>query len=132
MITRLSRMIFGCHLDLIPNVLKEDHQIIVGGKFLSDKHINFAQRLIKMQNSNIGGLLCTLNFSKRCFKPFTEPAIQMIHTRGNHWIVVSTIESTTKISVYDTLYLDLEKDTRELILYMFGNSTCNIIKEDVQ
>uniref|UniRef100_A0A1X7VQ07 Uncharacterized protein n=1 Tax=Amphimedon queenslandica TaxID=400682 RepID=A0A1X7VQ07_AMPQE len=77
-----------------------------------------------MQKSNIGGLLCTLNFSKRRFKQLKQPAIQMIHTRGNHWIVASTIESTTEILVYDTFYLDLEKDTREV---MFGISTCNII-----
>ena len=60
---------------------KEDRQTIVNGEFLSDKHINFAQALIRKQiTKSVNGLLCTLQISRKRFSPFKEPAVQVIHT----------------------------------------------------
>ena len=43
------------------NLLPEDHQDIVGRKWLSDNAINAAQKLLKARHSSIGGLR-TCNF----------------------------------------------------------------------
>ena len=43
----------------------DDHKIILEGVVLNDKHINFAQALLKSQFSRIGGLASTLQLSQR-------------------------------------------------------------------
>ena len=46
-----------------------------------------------------------------------------IRTRGNHWIVASTILSSPGIvTVYDTLYDTVDSDTADVILNLFGRS----------
>lgn len=38
----------------------DDKYIVISGNWLSDKHMNFAQKLLKRQNDLISGLLSTL------------------------------------------------------------------------
>ena len=49
-----------------------------------------------------------------------HPALQIVHTRGNHWIVAARDGSSSKIFVYDTLFSDVSLDTKQLITKMFG------------
>ena len=92
---------------------KLQRQEIERGDWLDDYHINFAQNLIKIQ-FNIEGLQSTL-LQKSC-KP-TVNQLQIIHTRGNHWIVASTLlSSSAVVTVYDTLYDTVDSDTADVIL----------------
>ena len=53
----------------------------------------------------------------------TVNQLQIVHTRGNHWIVASTILSSPGIvTVYDTLYDTVDSDTADVILNLFGHS----------
>ena len=98
---------------------KLQRQEIERGDWLDDYHINFAQNLIKIQ-FNIEGLQSTL-LQKSC-KP-TVNQLQIIHTRGNHWIVASTIlSSPAVVTVYDTLYDTVDGDTADVILNLFGGN----------
>ena len=98
---------------------KLQRQEIERGDWLDDYHINFAQNLIKIQ-FNIEGLQSTL-LQKSC-KP-TVNQLQIIHTRGNHWIVASTIlSSPAVVTVYDTLYDAVDSDTADVILNLFGGN----------
>ena len=98
----------------------EDQRIIVKGEELNDKHINFAQTLLKKQFQGILGLNSTLLLSTGRKPLLATGALQIIHTRGNHWIVASTIGFTTNVMVFDTLYSDMDKPTRELLRQLFG------------
>ena len=99
----------------------EDHRIIGTGKELDDKHINFAQSLLKNQFKDIQGLRCTLLLaSSTPGHVIVSNGLQIIHTRGNHWIIATTIGCTDEVLVFDTLYSNVDKLTNELIMKMFG------------
>ena len=40
--------------------------------------------------------------------------------RGNHWLVASTIGCVSKVQVFNSIYSDIDKHTRELLLKLFG------------
>ena len=108
---------------------KLQRQEIEQGDWLDDYHINFAQNLIKIQ-FNIEGLQSTL-LQKSC-KP-TVNQLQIIHTRGNHWIVASTIlSSSAVVTVYDTLYDTVDTDTADVILNLFGGNHLKIYMATIQ
>lgn len=89
------------------------------GNWLGDSHINFAQTIIKSQ-FNIQGLQNTL--LQRSSKPAINQ-LQIVHTRGNHWIVASTILSPPGvIMVYDSLYDQIDCETVHVILNLFGGN----------
>ena len=108
---------------------EEDKRRIVEGDELTDKHINFAQALIKKQFKNINGLSLTFLFSAYRGAMFStgHPTLQIVHTRGSHWIVATTNELCTKVFVYDTLYSDVTHDTKRLITEMFGMSQIEVV-----
>ena len=99
----------------------EDRRIIVKGEELNDKHIDFDQTLLKKQFQGILGLNSTLLLSTGRKPPLlASGALQIIHTRVSHWIVASTIGCTANVMVFDTLYSDMDKPTRELLWQLFG------------
>ena len=79
--------------------------------------------LIKKHFENIKGLASTIFFSsKKCQPLISGGVLQIVHTRGNHWIVASTIECKNEILIFDSLYLDVDEHnyTKELITEMLG------------
>ena len=79
------------------------------------------QMMLKKQFQGILGLKPTLLLSagRKTALP-ASGALQIIHARGNHWIVASTIGCTTKLLVFDSLYCDIDKPTRELLSQLIG------------
>ncbi len=69
---------------------------LLNGEKLNDKHINYAQRLLCNQFPNTQGLGDTLLQKKEPSKKI-ESGLQIIHSRGDHWVMVSTI-TTTKLT----------------------------------
>ena len=66
----------------------------VNGDKLSDLHINFAQQLLKKQFPEINGLHSTLLQSKAVVTESSKPTVnnlQIVHDRGDHWIVAFNI-----------------------------------------
>ena len=102
------------------SLLDEDRRIIATGEELNDKHINFAQSLLKKQFKDIQGLTSTLLLTSSPGHPIVSNGLQIIHTRGSHWIVATTIGCTDEVLVFDTLYSTVDKLTKELILNTFG------------
>ena len=71
--------------------------------WLNDNHITCAQILLKCQFSQYGGLRCTVLQQTKSLKLLQADSLQILHTRGNHWIAVSTVNCTTgDITVYDS------------------------------
>ena len=98
-----------------------DRSIITSGNMLTDKHINFAQEILKMQFHNLKGLQSTLVLSKHQKLPATSQYLQIVHCRGNHWIVVSNIHSSPKVlQVFDSLYSSVDGMTMKLLIKLFG------------
>ena len=88
------------------------------GRWLNDKHINYAQSLLKKQFPHIDGWRETLLIHRKQEK--IKQGVQIIHTCGNHWIVASTLgSSTSDIQIFDSLYSSVDKETQSIILNLF-------------
>ena len=85
-----------------------DRRIIVGNKMLNDRHINFAQKLLRSQFPAVNGLGHTLLQGKPKLH-----GIQIIFDRKNHWIVASNMNSETTVQVYDSLHTRLCEETKK-------------------
>lgn len=115
------------HLDATPQnwlsfercfLTSDDRQIILGGEMLNDKHISFAQALLKNQFSRIGGLASTLQLSHgKISHTGIANIIEIVHTRGDHWIVATSVgsENFGTVLIYDTLYEKLDGETERLL-----------------
>ena len=85
--------------------------------------INFAQAIIKDQFS-IEGLQCTL--LQKTHQTLNN-RLQIIHSRGNHWIVACALFSEVgSVDVYDSLYDTLDDETIVVIKYLFNNENIKI------
>ena len=102
----------------------EDEEIIQMGGQLNDKHMNFAQILLKQQFSNLQGLYSTflLFQQKQIFvSAHGRNILQITHTRLDHWIVSSTIGcNNNEVYIYDSLLTSLDCSTKQLMSQLFG------------
>lgn len=102
-----------------------DKEHILAGEKLNDRHIDLAQNMLKQQFSEIGGLQSTL-LQAKSQKQRTEnkKVIQIVHSRGDHWIVAATMLATDDgVLVYDSVYRTLDQPTKKIILNLFPAST---------
>ena len=67
-----------------------DKEVITSEGPLTDKHVNFAQALLQKEHKQLSGLQSTLLLAKQTS---VSPSLQIVHSRGDHWIVATTIES---------------------------------------
>ena len=111
-----------CWVQLNGIVLSQlDKNHVHDGRWLNDKHINYAQSLLKNQFPHIDGLKDTLLVHKKQEK--IKQGVQIIHTRGNHWIVASNLRnSNCEIQIFDSLYTSVHKDTQKVVLNLFETS----------
>lgn len=93
--------------------------IITKGQKLNDNHINYAQGILKVSFPGIEGLKCVL-VQKRLKFDITSDVVQILHTRGDHWIVISNLQCEQG-TIYDTVYSDVDEDTRKLVYDIFDS-----------
>ncbi len=99
-----------------------DRKILAIGEKLTDQHINFAQALLQSQFPLVNGLKSTVYQSRTQGLQADAHTIQVIHCRGDHWIVATTIQCDPgEVKVYDSVYASLDHGTRETVLKMFGS-----------
>ena len=92
---------------------------LINGLELNDKHMTYAQMLLHQQFPHIIGLQSTLLQQK---KPSCPLELQIIHSRNNHWIVCSTINSLPwQVDIYDTLFKSLDHNTTTVVHNLFGD-----------
>ena len=99
-----------------------DKDMLTAGDELTDLHINFAQAILTKQFPKLAGLYSTLLIPR--YRITSSPALQILHCRGNHWCVVTSIGcSAGQVKVYDSLYTSIDQVTLDLITSLFGSST---------
>ena len=97
----------------------EDRHIIEEQERLTGRHINFTQALLRTQFPLIDGLQNTL-LQDRCRFSVASKVVQILRIRNNHWVVISNLQSNgNKVSVYDTVYDDIDCSTLGLLDSMF-------------
>ena len=103
------------------NLTEVDKTRLMSGQELSDNHINFTQELLQTQFPHISGLQSTLVLDK--YQHQKGPGtLQIIHTRGNLWIVATNIGCAPKFQVFDSLYSAVDKVTIKILTNLFGPS----------
>ena len=93
--------------------------LLMTGISLTDKHINYAQALLKQQFTCVGGLQSTL-FQYRPLQNKFPEGIQIIHSHGCHWVVAHKRScSSDVVKAYDSLYDEVDNVVREVITNLF-------------
>ncbi len=92
-----------------------DKKVLTECDLLNDRHINFAQRLLRSQFPDAQGLGHTLLQQRKTRQ--IEQGLQIVFDRGNHWIVASNMDGTVK--VYDSIYTYIDGNTRKVIENLF-------------
>ena len=102
---------------------------------LTDRHIQYAQQLVKIQFSTVGGLCSTLlqNKSHDCLP---HNSVQVVFCYGIcRWSVVSK----GVVNVYDSLFKVLDDETLDVINNYFGTESkkrqkvkCNMVDVQIQ
>ena len=113
---------------------KADEKLLLNGDWLNDTHMNLAQQLLSKQFPNLCGLHSTLLLPQaKQVVPAGARALQIIHTRGNHWIVASTIGCQPgEVKIFDSLYKSIDLATMTLISTIFGNEITTVHLEESQ
>ena len=113
----------------------EDKAIIANGEKMHDLIIDMAQRLLKKQFPNLLGLQSTLLQQKKRQQGIERNNLQLqvIHSRGDHWIVASTIFADDgQVNVYDSVYHAIDKETEVIIANLFGSLSIRIVNIEKQ
>ena len=92
---------------------------------LTDKHVNFEQRLLKELFSGINGLRLTVLQGKEHKEPTTN-STQILHVNGNHWVCAATTVKGKQVNVYDSSFVSWDQASYKALQLQFHCSMCNI------
>ena len=100
----------------------EKKDLLQGGQ-LNDNHINYAQKMLQMQFPVVEGLESTLlqtNWQNYVYRKIVHGGLQIIHSRSNHWTLVSRLEcDDSEINIFDSLYDSVDPTTLNIIEEQF-------------
>ena len=105
----------------------ENKLMIQNCRKLNDKHVNFAQAVLRAQFCQCEGLQNTLLHDRLRWSMICK-VVQIIHVRGDHWVVISNLFCTeNNLRVYDTVFNDIDNSTMTLLNSMFSKDVTVIL-----
>ena len=69
------------------------------------------QFFLKEQFPLVNGLEDTALVLKKGNK-ILPGSVQVLHVNGNHWVTVSTLDSSVDVTIYDSLHFTISEDTK--------------------
>ena len=103
-----------------------DKEVITSEGLLTDKHVNFAQALLQKEHKQLLGLQSTLLLAKQTS---VSPSLQIVHSRGDHWIIATTIGSPVNtVKIFDSLYPSIDPSTRELVYKLYRHDVQVVVE----
>ena len=104
---------------------QEDRDDILSGEWLNDSVINAAQSLLKYDPGllPVGSLQNTLLIVIRQCDIVCDESVQILHSGGNHWITISTVDQSAvgqsaeqlTVKIYDGLDNELPQETKQQV-----------------
>ena len=89
-----------------------DRDLITCGDELNNKHIAFSQAILKKQHVELSGLPSHLMLPKQSTPITASNALLILHCRGNHWIVITTIGCCPgSVEVFESLHSSTDQAT---------------------
>ena len=111
---------------------QDDKVLLEENQRLNDKHINFAQAMLRGQFPQCDGLQNTLLQGRHKYNTATK-MVQILHVRGDHWVVVSNLLCPeNEIRFYDTVYSDIDEPTKALLVEMFNEGFQVTVDDQLQ
>ena len=92
--------------------------LLTPGSSLTDKHINFAQTLLRSQYPSVSGLTSTL-LQYKSLPTKLAMGLQMIHCHSSHWVTAYKEDSSSEIEVYDSLFDSVDDIIETVIMNVF-------------
>ena len=86
---------------------------------MNDKHVSFAQNVLKFQFSENEGLKPTILQGRFKFTS-SKHIVQILYVHGDHWVTISNLKcDASKIIVYDSVYFHVDQEVKDLISNLF-------------
>ena len=86
-----------------------DRKTISDGKWLYGTYLSVVQFFLKKQFLQVNGLEETALHNDHTI---LQGSVQVLHVNGNHWLKISTLDSSCDITIYDSLHFTLSEDTK--------------------
>ena len=58
--------------------------------------------------------------------------LQVIHSRGDHWVVASNVDCSDEVKVYDSVFQTVDETTNEVIDNLFHGAKINLVDSQKQ
>ena len=98
-----------------------DKGIITKRLKLTNNHINFAQTMLKQKFPYVTGLQLTYLLHTAWARQSDVNALQTIHNRGDHWLVMTTTGcSDSEVKIFDSAYSSIDEETSKLVCKLLG------------
>ena len=110
---------------------KYDKNVILHGKWLTDKIIHAAQLLLKIDGGYpVGSFQDPILGKAHQFEVAVDESVQIIHSADNHWITASTVGTIhPTVRVYDSLCSQIPASTKKQIAALIHTKEDVIILE---
>jgi len=93
---------------------KQDKQHILGGKELTDLHMNAFQSLVRQQYPDVGGLYNTLVVGRDKFVQGQKRFLQILYVQERaHWIAIYI--SNSEVYLYDSMFTSASTKTLQIV-----------------
>ena len=99
-------------------LMSDKECLLTPGSSLTDKHINFAQTLLRSQYPSVSGLTSTL-LQYKSLPTKLAMGLQMIHCRSSHWVTAYKEDSSSEVKVYNSLFDSVDDITETVIMNVF-------------
>ena len=103
-----------------------DRQVLSDGKWLYGTHLSAVQFILKEQFPQVNGLEDTALVLRKDHT-ILPGSVQVLHVNGNHWLTVSTLDSSCDITIYDSLHFTLTEDTKAQLAKLLKSKKETII-----
>jgi len=100
--------------------------LLTPGLPLTDKHINFAQMLLKKQYLGTAGFVSTLLQYKPLPTKLTE-GIQIIYCQACHWIAACKEKSSSDVTIYHSSFDSVDDVMTNVITNLFEAQTVKVV-----
>lgn len=113
-------------------LFQEDKVLLEGNGQLNDKHINFAQAMLRNQFPQCCGLQNTLLQGRHKYSTSSK-MVQILHVHDNHWVVISNLHCVdNEVRYYDTIYKDIDQPTHDFVNNMFDEDITITVDTQMQ
>ena len=105
-------------IDRLKLYITDKNILCTPGRPLTDKHINYAQVLLRKKFPSMSGLQSTLQQYKELAVKM-DTGVQIIHCHGYHWVTAHKYASDIDVvQIYDSMY-DTADDVKTIVLNLF-------------